>query len=605
LPLLGITAMMLLVFLGVLYVALHQLQYDGLIYPGISAYGVNLSGMNREQALAALAARYTYGENAIFTFRDGQKSWQLSAKELGVSYNPQQTVDTAYRLGRSGDIANNLYDQFHTWQQGYSIQPTVVFDQSKAAGFLEKIAAEINQPVKDATIALIGTTVKTEPSQIGRELDVKATLDVLRPIVMSMSTGAEIKLNVKETKPALADAEEAAAKLRLVVSGPIQIYIEAAAKTDPGPWQVSQDFIAGMIGIIRVDDGNGSAHYEIKANTTPLRTFLESIATPLTVEPVNARFLFDEDSKALTLISDSTDGRSLDVDATMKVLEGTLFKKDSRRVALIFKNDIAKVNSKSKAEDLGIKEEIVSSTTYFYGSTAARRTNIQVAAAKFQGLVIAPGEEFSFNKYLGDVSPETGYETGLVIYGNQTIAGVGGGVCQVSSTVFQAAFFGGFPIKERYAHGYRVGYYESGFAIANGQKYSSGVGLDATVFGPIIDLKWVNDTPYYILITSTFRPTEQSLTIKFFSTNSGRVVVKDGPTQSNFVPHGPTKYQETSDLRPGQSRQVDYAVDGVDVHVYRTIKKGDQIIVNKEDIFSHYLPWSAIFQVAPGMAPKN
>ncbi len=605
LPLLGITAVLLLVFLAILYVALHQLQYDGLIYPGISAYGVKLSGLNKQQALAALASRYTYGENAIFTFRDGDRSWQMSARDLGVVYDPKETVDEAYQYGRDGDAISNLAAQADAWASGYAIQPKVIFDQSKAAGFLQKIAAEIDKPVRDATISLNSTTVTTGPSQVGRQVDVNATLGLLRPVVLSLSTGAEIKLIVRETQPSIRDADAAAAKIRAAVASPIQLYIDSAGAKDPGPWQVSPDFISGMMSIIRTDDGNGAAHYEVNANVEPLHSFLNGLAPQLAVEPVNARFLFDEDSKQLQVISDSVDGRSLAVDTTLKALQNVIFQKDNRRVALVFHKDTPKVNSKSTAADLGITEPIVQATTYFYGSSMERRTNIQVAASRFHGLVIAPGEEFSFNKYLGDVSPETGYETGLVIYGNQTIKGVGGGVCQVSTTVFQAAFFAGFPIKERYAHGYRVGYYESGSAIAYGQRYTSGVGLDATVYGPIIDLKWVNDTPYYLLITTTYRPAEQSLTVKLYSTSTGRIVTKEGPTLSNPVPHGPTKYQESADLAPGQSRQVDYAVDGVDAHVYRTIKQGDQVIVSREDFYSHYLPWSAIFQVAPGMAPKS
>ncbi len=605
LPLLGITAALLLVFLAILYVAFHQLQYDGLIYPGVSAYGVRLSGMNKQQAIAALGSRYTYGENAIFTFRDGDRSWQMSARDLGVSFDPQQTVDEALKVGRDSDLVGNLSAQIDAWANGYAIQPRIIFDQSKAAGFLEKIAADINKPLRDATISVSGTKVSTGSSQVGRTLDIPATLGLLRPVVLSMSTGAEIKLIVHETPPAIRDAEQVASQVRAALSSPIQIYIESAQSKDPGPWQVSPDFLSGMISIIRVDDGNGTAHYEANANTEPLRTFLNGLAPRLTVEPVNARFLFNEDSKQLEVISDSVDGRSLDVEATMKALQNAIFKQDNRRVALAFHLDTPKVNSKSTAAELGITEQIVAATTFFYGSTAERRTNIQVAASRFHGLVVAPGEEFSFNKYLGDVSPETGYETGLVIYGNQTIKGVGGGVCQVSSTMFQAAFFAGFPIKERYAHGYRVGYYESGSAVAYGQRYTSGVGLDATVYGPIIDLKWVNDTPYYLLITSVYKPTEQSLTIRFYSTSTGRIVTKDGPTLSNPVPHGPTKYQESADLAPGQSRQVDYAVDGVDAHVYRTIKQNDQVVVSREDFYSHYLPWSAIFQVAPGFAPKS
>jgi len=298
--------------------------------------------------------------------------------------------------------------------------------------------------------------------------------------------------------------------------------------------------------------------------------------------------------------TDSVNGRSLDVDTTLKRVQTALFDAQNRRIGLAFIDVVPPVNSRATAQQLGITELIVSATTHFYGSSAERRTNIQVAAARFHGLVIAPGEIFSFDKYLGDVSPESGYETGLVIVGNRTIKGVGGGVCQVSSTAFQAAFFGGFPISERYAHGYRVGYYESGSAVVNGQLYSSGVGLDATVYAPDVDLKFTNDTPYYMLIETYFEPATQSLTFKFYSTSTGRVVTKEGPTISNPVPHGPAIYTASADVGAGQTRQVDYAVDGSDVHVYRTIKQNGQIIVNHEDFFSHYLPWQAQFLVAPG-----
>ncbi len=596
---------MLLFFLAVLFVAIHQVQYGGLIYPGISSYGVKLAGMTKQQALDALASRYTYGASAVFTFLDGKKSWQISAEELGVAFDPQKTVDEAFKVGRGDSFLSNLINQGDAWMNGHAIQPTVVFDQSKASAFLEKIAESINQPVKDASIVLNGTTVNTTSSQVGRQVDIGATLGLLRPVVLNMGTGGEIPLVIRETQPAVKDAETVAVKVRAAISSPLVLYIDGGNPKDPGPWQVSPDFISGMIGIIRVDDGNGLAHYEVKANVEPLRTVLQGLASQLTVEPQNARFLFNDNTKQLELISDSVNGRSLDIDGTLKLISDSVFKADSRRVPLVFHLDIPKVNSHSTAAELGITEKIVEATTFFYGSTDARRTNIQVAAARFHGLVIAPGEEFSFNKYLGDVSPETGYETGLVIFGNQTIAGVGGGVCQVSTTVFQAAFFAGFPIKERYAHGYRVGYYESGTVYAAGQKYDSGVGLDATVYAPIIDLKWINDTPYYLLMTSTYDPGKQSLTIRFYSTGTGRVVSKDGPTLSNVVAHGPTRYQESTDLKPGQSRQVDYAVDGVDVHVYRSIRENGQVVTDREDIYSHYLPWSAVFQVAPGMAPKS
>ncbi|PJF35763.1 MAG: hypothetical protein CUN49_08895 [Candidatus Thermofonsia Clade 1 bacterium] len=606
LPLLGATAIIMLFLLAALYLALHQLQFNQLIYPGVSAFGVDLSGMTHQQAMAALAARFTYGESAIFTFRDGERFWQKSAAELGVKYDPLQTVEAAFRIGRGGNLLENLRQQADAWLNGAAVQPIVVFDQSQAAAQLNQIAAEIDRPVQDAALMLNGTQVIATASQVGRQVDVEATLGLLRQVILTLTSGAEIPIVVRETQPAVQDVAEAAAKVRVALSSPIQLYLPVTREGDPGPWQASVEFISGLLRIQRVENADGTARYTVSANAEPLRAFLTELAPQLRIEPRNARFVFNEVRRELLPIEDSVDGRELDIEASLRAFEAAIFRTEDRRVPLSLITIKPAAHSQTTAAELGITEKIVEATTFFYGSSPERRTNIQVAAQRFHGLVIAPGEVFSFNKYVGDISPETGYETGLVIYGDRTIEGVGGGVCQVSTTIFQAAFFGGYPIVERYPHGYRVGYYESGTAVANGRRYSAGVGMDATVYAPIIDLKFRNDTPYYILIAVNFVPSKQSLSITFYSTSSGRIVEKSGPRLSNVVPHGKPKYTESPSVRPGETRQVDYAVDGVDARVWRTIRTLDgQILVDNEEFFSRYVPWSAQFLVAPGYAPKQ
>src|SRR5262249_49763752 len=160
------------------------------------------------------------------------------------------------------------------------------------------------------------------------------------------------------------------------------------------------DFIAGLIGIARVDNGDGTARYDVTANTAPLKTYFDALAPNLLIAPVNARFHYDESSNQLVLLQDSTDGCSRDVTTTRESDQDALFRTDGRQIALKFDKQIAKVNGKSTAQQLGITEKIVDSTTFFYGSTPDRRVNIQVAASKFDGIVIAPGQLFSFGDYL-------------------------------------------------------------------------------------------------------------------------------------------------------------------------------------------------------------
>jgi vancomycin resistance protein YoaR len=605
LPLLAVTAVILLFFLGALYVAFLQLQYDRLIYPGVSAYGTALGGLTREQAIAALSANYTYSDSTVFTFRDGERTWQKNAADLGVTFDPARTIDEAYKVGRGSGLINNLLTQADIWVNGRSLQPVIVFDETRATIILDQIAAEINRPVLDAALALRGTTVTSSPAQVGRQLDTGATLGLLRPVILNLGGGGEIELIVRETQPTLPSVDEAAKQIQAAVSAPITLFIATGGVGDPGPWQASPEFIAGLLRVARIDNGNGTFAYTVSADPEPLRAFLNDLASKLVVEAVPARFVYNDQNRQLGVLQDSVDGRGLDIEGTLSAFRAAIFRTENRTVPLSFTVVVPTVNSRASAEELGIRELVVEATTYFYGSSAERRTNIQVASARFHGIVIAPNETFSFNKYLGDVSPETGFETGLVIFGDRTIQGVGGGVCQVSTTIFQGAFFGGFRVDERYPHGYRVGYYESGLTIANGQRFKGGVGLDATVYSPLVDFRFTNDTPYHLLLEAYFNPSKQSLTFKFYSTSMGRTVTVEGPTLGNVVAHGAPKYTESATMKSGQQLQVDYAVDGVDARVYRTVREGDRITINNEEFYSHYLPWSAQILVAPGQAPRR
>jgi vancomycin resistance protein YoaR len=233
---------------------------------------------------------------------------------------------------------------------------------------------------------------------------------------------------------------------------------------------------------------------------------------------------------------------------------------------------------------------VAQGTTLFTGSSAVRVHNVAIAASRFHGIVISPGEVFSFNEYLGDVSEQTGFEEGLIIFGGRTIKGVGGGVCQVSTTAFQAAFYAGFPFLERHPHGYRVSYYEHG----------EGPGMDATVFYPDIDLLFENDTPYHLLIETYTNEAAQRLTFKFYSTSDGRVVEKGSTEISDVVPHPPDLYEEDPELAPGEIKKVDWAVDGANVWVERVVRAEDGNLIREDTFFSHYLPWQAVYKYGPG-----
>ena len=215
------------------------------------------------------------------------------------------------------------------------------------------------------------------------------------------------------------------------------------------------------------------------------------------------------------MIQPAVIGRQLNVEASLNQIRDKLRAGD-HTVALEMIYHDPPVTDTMSGEELGITELVHAYTSYFRGSSESRVQNIRAASAKFHGLMVAPGETFSMASAIGDITLDNGFAEALIIVGGQTIKGVGGGVCQVSTTLFRNAFFAGFPIVERYAHAYRVGYYEQ---TANGRDNSL-AGLDATVFVPIVDFKFVNDTPYWLLMETYVDG--YSLTWKFYSTSDGR-----------------------------------------------------------------------------------
>jgi vancomycin resistance protein YoaR len=197
---------------------------------------------------------------------------------------------------------------------------------------------------------------------------------------------------------------------------------------------------------------------------------------------------------------------------------------------------------------------------------------------------------------LGDVSLENGFAEALIIYGGRTIKGVGGGVCQVSTTLFRTVFFAGFPIVERTPHAYRVSYYEK---TISGDIDPNLAGLDATVYFPLVDFKFTNDTSYWMLMETYVDVGARTLTWKIYSTPDGRSVTWETTGPSNVVSAPSPVFEENSELKAEQIKQIDYPAEGADVNVTRTVWRGGQIYFT-DQIQTHYQPWAAVCEYGPG-----
>lgn len=234
--------------------------------------------------------------------------------------------------------------------------------------------------------------------------------------------------------------------------------------------------------------------------------------------------------------------------------------------------------------NLGIKELIGTGKSKFVGSIPSRIHNIKLASSKFNGVLIKPDEVFSFNKTLGEVSKETGYQQAYIIKEGQTVLGDGGGVCQVSTTLFRAALNAGLPIIERQAHAYRVSYYEQ----------DSPPGLDATVFDPSPDLKFKNDTGNHILIQVKVDTNAKTLAFELYGTKDDRKVYISKPIVTNITPPPEDLYIDDPTLPAGQIKQIDWKAWGAKVWFDYKVTRGEDELFSKR-FYSNYRPWQAKF----------
>lgn len=327
--------------------------------------------------------------------------------------------------------------------------------------------------------------------------------------------------------------------------------------------------------------------YAYTLDEEKLKDELEEIQTSIYQEPIDAQFRIE--NNRVTVFSESREGKTINFDNLNSQLRNLIPSLIEGEGPKILRIDIPiqilePETTTEEANDLGIVEEIGSGKSTFIGSIPNRIFNINLATSRINGVLVAPGDEFSFAKSIGDISKFTGYKEAFIIQGGRTVLGDGGGVCQVSTTLFRAILNAGLPITERYPHAYRVGYYEQ----------DSSPGFDATVYVPTVDLKFKNDTEKHILIQGYVDPINASLTFTLYGKRDGRKVAITKPTVTNIVPAPAPIYQDDPSLQKGVEKQIDFAAPGGRSVFSRTVTRDGQVIIN-DTFVSSYRPWQAVF----------
>lgn len=253
-----------------------------------------------------------------------------------------------------------------------------------------------------------------------------------------------------------------------------------------------------------------------------LTNYLETIAGRVDIKPVNAKLTF-QNNKADVFIP-SSPGKQLDIGRSFGVITNALIE-NKASVSLVFELKEPEITLE-KINNLGINTILAKGESDYGKSPISRIHNLKIGMSKFNGTILKPGEEFSFNKILGTVEEADGYQAELVIKGGRLVKELGGGLCQVSTTIFRAAILAGLKITERKPHSFPVQYY-------NPQ------GFDSTIYPGVVDLKFVNDTKNHILIQT--KVVGSRLAVEIYGSDEDRKIVLDGPVQYDKQPSGAMK----------------------------------------------------------------
>ncbi|HET6885791.1 MAG TPA: peptidoglycan binding domain-containing protein [Rubrobacteraceae bacterium] len=457
-------------------VAADQLLNAGRIYRGVEVGDVALGGSTPAEAHQIVQERATGAVKEI-QLSDPDRQLTRTSKEMGVRFNVDATVDEAYAVGREGNILERLGERARALVVGVTVPADVDYRPGKARAEVEEIASQINHDPREATVRIVGSQVEVADSKEGYELDVGATMRSVGAAVEDLSGQARLIGDVLEPSITTAEAETAAEKARRAVSE--QLVFNAEGES----WTLSPADIGSSLDVT-TDKGK----IEITLSRERLQESLAHVYADLNIKPVEASYEFG--SGGGIIVTQSKEGQKIEEDKFLGAIEDGLFEgKREYDVPITVDKPTyttAELQSMKPTELQGSYRTNYRATTD-QGQT--RVENLQIASAALSGTFVAPGETFSMLEHVAGLDY---HETHVIIDGAETFD-EGGGLCQVTSTLYNAALYAGMEVVERTAHASQLPYIRPG--------------MDATVwYGDLattaddLDMKFKNTTDGYVLI---------------------------------------------------------------------------------------------------------
>lgn len=551
---------LLLVILFILTIFAYQLFISDKYHPVTKVGNINISFLTKGQAIRKVQSSFEQRMRQKLQF--GSYTIDLATSSAKIDYSIL-------------DLPSNHTKQLQTLLFTSIISPKITLSLEKQ---LEAIAQSVDREPQNAQLLFNETTnsegspsahIQIKEEVDGLSLDKKAVEKQITDYLLISKYKSNLPIKAVTPKVTTQQVLRAKQALENSQKEPVKLNFEGRS------WILDTKQLLTLLNLTK-----GEALLLDKDKTF---AFLGAIAQEIDQEVQEGLFEFNPQTKRVIAFKPSQEGRKLNLDKAYGLITDALTNQTSKNITLPVSKNLPKIQT-SDVNSLGIKELLGRGISNFAGSIPNRIYNIQLAASRINGVLITPGEVFSFNEKVGDISAASGYKPAYVIKSGRTVLDDGGGVCQDSTTLFRAVLNAGLPVVQRVAHAYRVGYYEQSFPP----------GLDATVWAPSVDFKFKNDTPSHILIQAYTSGT--TLYVDLYGSSDGRVVALSKPVVSSQTPPPPELKTDDPSLTKGTVKQVDFAAWGATVSFNRTVTRGSETLIT-ETFKSNYRAWQAVYLV--------
>jgi len=482
--------------------------------------GLKIGGLKMNEAKTVLANQLSEFSQQKITLVFAERSWQFLPAELGFNFDLQETFYQASLWGHRPNVFAGIQEQLKSLLGKKNLSVVLNFDSIQFNQTLSKFAPIIEEPPQNAklTYEQRKNDFNISPEVPGQLLDREQLKENLAANFRQLSNEpVQLVLLEAPAKVRAQNLQDIKAQARELMAGAPYF-----VKNETLSWPIDKQELAGWISVL-------PSAGKLTLEQNEIKDFLSTIAPSVNQQTINAKLTKENDKIKILVLSQK--GKKLNLEASAQKIADAILAGE-KNIELVIDSVEPEITNEN-IEELGLTSFLGQGQSNFAGSPANRKFNINLAASKLNGWLIKPGEEFSFAQAIGPIDEKSGWLPELVIMNKKTLPDFGGGICQVSTTLFRAAVNSGLKITERHPHAYPVRYY-------NPQ------GFDATVYPPSPDLKFINDTPAYLLLQSKIL--DNKLIFEIYGSSDGREVKIIGPTITESNPDGSLKTILTQEI---------------------------------------------------------